>query len=125
MKKSLKTKFFLKAREIRSEFKEELFSLFLAGVWFPSVTKFVQFYLDKSVLFSEFIVNSNLARIFLLVGWIITFECLLFLFFYRFFNELSTNDIDAAIREALKEIRVGLMFVSIIFLLDFLANSFH
>ena len=127
MKKSLKSKFFLKARGIRyqvfDEFKEELGSLFLAGLCFPFVTKLVRFYLDKSVLFSEFIVNSNLARIFLLVGWIIIFECLLSLFFYRFFLGGLYNF--KGICQALKESRVSLMFVFIIFLFDFLALSFQ
>ena len=125
MKKSLKIKFFLKLRKIRSEvLNEEWLSLFCAALLFPFVTKLVQFYLDKSVLFHEFIINSNQTKIFVLVSLIVIFESLLFLFFCKFFNELHTNDISAAIYQGLKQIQVGIMFTSVIFLLDFLVKSF-
>ena len=125
MKRSYKIKFFLKLRKIRALFiKEELLSLFCAALLFPFVIKLVQFYLEKSVLFSEFIVNSNLAKIFVLVGWIFIFEALLYLFFYRVFQELDTNDIVTAIGQGIKGIEVGIMFTLVILVLDFLSNSF-
>ena len=125
MKRSCKIKFLLKIRKIRTLLiKEELLSLFCAALLFPFVTKLVQFYLEKSVLFHELVANSNLVKIFFLGVWIVIFESLLCLFFYKFFKELDTNDLGAAIGQGLKEIKVGIMWVLVILVLDFLAQSF-
>ncbi len=125
-----KTKLILKVRKIQSGLldiiweKNEWVSLFFAALFFPLITKFVQFYLDRSILSSELTLNSNLARIFFSVGWVIVLECILLLFFRRFFAELCTDSFLAAIYQGLKEIKLAIIFTFTILLFDFLPYFF-